>query len=736
MKKRILCLLLSVFMIFGSLSVLTACGDVTCTNHVDNDGDGICDTEGCNVEVEDEATDCKHVDKNPKDAKCDKCGADVECKKCVDKDPKDAKCDVCGKAVACTTCVDANKDLKCDVCGGDVACTDCVDANPVDGKCDVCGKTVAHDHADADNNGECDICGIVIANDPCAVTCQKINNDADGRCDNCGKTIKHNHNDKDGNGKCDICSLIMNTDSGDDEYGPVPWEDDDPIELFFMMSHNTDAQQNPSGCQRYLAGEDTTKRENIDDEVSTRNSDAEYYTNVKVSYDYYPDVSEYGWGDCIEIMFGNVSSGAREVPDMYCNFTYDMVGASLKGTFHNLKNTQLDQGNFFQFLDEDYDENVDDRGYMYEYMQSTTLSLHKTYILASDYFLDLIRAFFIVPVNIELLESAGMEVTGDLNEDGKFTIDDFYEEVNQKKWTYNKVMQYSAKVFRNTGSSNAGEDIEDVLGFALAQGGLAPSGILYSTDITIISKEWDPEKGDSGDWVYTYPAESEELYTLFDNIKTLVTSPGVVYVCTSGEYADANVTKYGSDARIAVRTRFCDNKILFGGVIVLGALEYQEYQTLKDASGFGVVPVPLYHEVAFEDEESYLTSIHNNARPGGIAVSTSYFTACTAFLDYQSTHSTHILEEYYDYNLQYQVVDGEVEGTVEMLRYIRNNVRSAFDKTFEDAIGVYNAQESHRWHHILSVNGYQYDIRKDYSTYRPEKQGHLETLYNEYPKLP
>jgi hypothetical protein len=373
---------------------------------------------------------------------------------------------------------------------------------------------------------------------------------------------------------------------------------------------------------------------------------------------------------------------------------------------------------------------------MYEYMQSTTLSLHKTYILASDYFLDLIRAFFIVPVNIELLESAGMEVTGDLNSDGKFTIDDFYEEVNQKKWTYNKVMQYSAKVFRNTGASNAGEDIEDVLGFALAQGGLAPSGILYSTDITIISKEWDPEKGDKGDYVYTYPAESEELYTLFDNIKALVTSPGVVYVCTGGEYGDANVTKYGSDARIAVRTRFCDNKILFGGVIVLGALEYQEYQTLKDASGFGVVPVPLYHEVAFEDEETYLTAIHNNARPGGIAVITDHFTACTAFLDYQSTHSTHILEEYYDYNLQYQVVDGEVEGTVEMLRYIRNNVRSAFDKTFEDAIGVYNAQEAHRWHHILSVNGYQYDIRKDYATFRPEKQDHLETLYNEYPKLP
>ena len=56
MKKRILCLFLAVFMIFGSLSVLTACGDdpAACTKHVDADKDGICDNEGCGAEVKDE----------------------------------------------------------------------------------------------------------------------------------------------------------------------------------------------------------------------------------------------------------------------------------------------------------------------------------------------------------------------------------------------------------------------------------------------------------------------------------------------------------------------------------------------------------------------------------------------------------------------------------------------------------------------------------------------------------
>lgn len=564
----------------------------------------------------------------------------------------------------------------------------------------------------------------------CATKCQKKDENKDKKCDYCGAVLKHRCRDQDEDQKCDYCGEDMSKQSAAEEYPEVPWIDDDPIDLFFMMSHNTDAQQNPSGCQRYLAGEDTEATEAIDDMVKARNGDAEIYTNVNVRYDYYDDVSEYGWGKCIEIMFSNVKSGARDVPDMYCNFTYDMVGASLKGTFANLKNMELDQGNFFEFNKEGYNEEVDNKGYMFDYMESTTLSLHKMYVLASDYFMDLVRAFFIVPVNIELLTTYGADITTDLNKDGVFTIDDFYEQVWLKEWNYDLVKQYSEAVYRNTGASNSGEDIEDVLGFVLAQGGLAPSGILYSTNITIINKIWNDEKGD---YDYSFPTDSEELYTLFDNIKSLVNSTGVAYIDSS----DPNITKYGADARVATRVRFSKNQILFGGVIVLGALEYSEYQLLKDeGKGFGVVPVPLYHEVDLESKENYLTSIHNNARPGGIAKSTTHFTACTAFLDYQSTHSTDILNEYYEHNLQHQVVDGKVEGTVEMLQYIRKNVRSAFDKTFEDAIGVYNSEEKNRWHHILSVNKYEYDIRKDYGTYRSQKQIHLETLYNEYPNLP
>ena len=758
--------------------------------------DNDCDTD-CNVCGATRST--MHVDSNPKDGFCDKCYAtidysdpcalghtydndcDPECNICqttrtvahIDIAPRDGRCDVCStvtdKCLAnghtydnacdktCNVCnkprtvgahvdsdsdgmcdecdtvmdeclanghKDPNTDGSCDVCGSALTCIHTYD-NACDTDCNKCGETrTVGDHVDSDGNLLCDECGATV--DPCANGCVKKNDDQDGKCDYCGKVIQHKCIDDNGDKKCDVCSKRIKEEEEEDDYPPVAWKDDEPIKLFFMMTKNTDNKLNPSGCERYLAGEDNSVTENIDSQVATRNYNAAYKTNVEVSYSYYDDVTEYGWGKCIEIIYKNVESGSTTAPDMYCNFTYDMVGASIKGSFANLKNTTLDRGNYFQFLDDDYDETVDNKGYMFDYMQSTTLSEEKMYILASDYFIDLVRSFFIVPVDISLLETYGDGITADYDGNGKITIDDFYEEVNEKKWTYQKVIDYSAKVYYNEGTTNAGEDIEDLLGFALAQDGLTASGVLYSTNITVIEKP-----SADNDYQYSYPAEGGNLQELFDNVKKLVDAKGVVSIAD-----DSLSKKYGATPSIAIRNRFCESKILFGGVIVLGALEFDAYQRLKENSGFGVVPVPLYHEVAPDSDENYLTSIHNNARPGGIAKNTKNFSACTAFLDYQSTHSTDILTEYYDYNLQYNVVDGAVEGTVTMLQYIRKNVRSAFDKTFEDAVGVYGADKKIRWHTLLEQNSYSYDIRTTYTTHAGTKQGFLNKLYAEYPKLP
>lgn len=560
-----------------------------------------------------------------------------------------------------------------------------------------------------------------------------------GKCEVCGERCKQ-HKDENNDGKCDICTKEM---GGEEAYPEVPWINDEKIELYFKMTDNSSGDSCPSGCKRYMAGEDPDYSETLDEDIATRNADAEFFTNTKLKYDYYADVKDFGWGSCHEKIHLEVKSNARGTPDMYCNFAYDMIAASLKQSFANLMGDgSQDQGNFFQFLDEDYDEAVDNRGYMYDYMGSVTLSLTKKYILASDYFTDLIRSFFVVPVNVALLEEIGMEITGDLNKDGKFTIDDFYLDVKDLGWNYDKLATYSNRIYRQKPGSASGEDYEDRLGFILFTG-FQSSGLLYSTDITIINKEWSDTKGD---YVYSYPKASNDLYNMFDAVSKLTKETGV-YIIKAGSGGDPNMSQYGYNNIVATRERFCDNQILFGGIIILGALEYTSYQRLKESSGFGVVPVPLYKATEDllkpEDVEGtnlvadrYLTTITNGGRCGAIANSTKNFSACTAFLDYQSTHSTDILNSYYTRYLCVSVVDSSVQGTVDMLNYLRENVRSSFDKSFEDALGVYYGVNEELWSYILETRSFDVDIRTEYGKLADNKEKLLQNLYNVYFDLP
>ena len=576
---------------------------------------------------------------------------------------------------------------------------------------------------------------------------EHVDENGDKKCDVCDADAKgiHKHKDDDEDGKCDGCGKKMSGGEQEEEEVVVyPWADSEPVQLIFQLTHNSNSNELPSGCSRYLAGgaddpQYTPYEQDIDTMVLERNTKALEATNVAVRYQYYDDTAKYGRTACIEIMYQNAISGATgNIPDMYCNFTYDIVAASIKGAFSNLRSVKhnYEGANYFDFLDEDYDETVDNEGFMYDYMCSTTLNLDRMYLLASDYFTDLIRAFFIVPVNKTLLESVGMQVTGDKDGDGVFTIEDFYAEVKEKKWTYTKVAEYSDKVYQPGAGNTGAESIDDTLGFAVSAHGLASTGMLYSTNITVISKTYNEE---TGKYDYEYPEESPSLIELFVNAKTLVESRGV-YVA-GGQEAE---TKYGNKHLMAIRKRFCDSKILFGDIMLVGALEYDVYQTLKDGDGFGVVPVPLYHEVAADSSENYLTTIHSIGRSGAIAANTAKFAECTAFLNYQSTHSTDILNEYYEYNLQYGFTDGS-SGTVEMLEYIRLNVRSAFDKTFEDAL-TWRFQDVHEeqgvsspsWHGTLSGYRYAYgaQMAAHYDSLRDMKQEELMSLVRDYDNTP
>ncbi len=523
------------------------------------------------------------------------------------------------------------------------------------------------------------------------------------------------------------------TSTTDDWYSTITYK---KTELSFMMTHNSNKQELPSGCARYLAGDEEYKENDaIDELVETRNKNAYATTNVTLTYRYYEDTDQYGFNKTYDLINSEVLSNYATNPDMYCNFMTDMLVTSLKGSFSNLKSISHGEGdykgkNYFRF---------EDPGYMADLMSSLTLSSDRFYVIASDYFMDLIRAFFVVPVNAELYNQIAPDMIEDLNGDDVQDINDIFVEVKNGDWTYDRLAEYSAAIYSHADDID-GESIGDILGFGLGINGLPAAGLVYTSYVTIIQKE---SIGNSK-YEYYYDSENQELYDLADAITKLMGTTGVKAV-TSEDVSIIGVN--GVDTPLlAVRHQFTNNKMLFGGIILVGSLEYPEYQTMKDNGyGFGVIPVPVYAKIDHDNDgeygDEYLTQIHVIGRAGGISASTKKFVQCSAFLNYQSSNSTEILNEYYDYNLMYDIASsGGVEGNVDMLKYIRENVRTSFDKLYEDAIGLLDTSGTlttkTRWHEMLILSQYELDIRNAYAEYWKAKNASLDNLEKGYDKLP
>ena len=111
---------------------------------------------------------------------------------------------------------------------------------------------------------------------------------------------------------------------------------------------------------------------------------------------------------------------------------------------------------------------------------------------------------------------------------------------------------------------------------------------------------------------------------------------------------------------------------------------------------------------------------------GAISIKTGEYSQCTAFLNYQSTNSDSVIENYYNFNVKYGLAT-DSDGTVEMLEYLRENVRSSFDKAMEDAIGVFQPGAI-KWQYVLSGANYAIDISTTYNTYYATKEAQLDAL--------
>lgn len=713
MKKRILCLVLCLAMLITSLGVLAACGEEETPA-----GDGGAHTHSFSEEYK--------TDKNKHWKECS-CGEKKESKAHSFAEGSNA-CSVCGYECEHPV-VEGEYESNATKHWSKVSCGHKVQLNAEnhdldsDNKCKVCGYQAASGHIctfedewtyDDLYHWHKSVCCI-----------NKISDEGE-------------HVDADSNQACDVCAKPMLPELDlEAKYQQYNWNTTD---LIVCLNENSNNQELSSELRRYLAGDiGTNSKDMIDTMVSQRNEKAYATAKVKVTYTYWgegdTDNENAQWGKTITRMINLVNSDAVGSPDIYVNQIYDMVSAQLQGAFANSRSVKLGNGvNYFSYTDDEFVEHAEitgkEYGYMMEYMSELGFSVKKQYLIASDYFIDLVRAFFVVPLNLSMLNNLDItETTGDRTSekndgipDGLFTAADFYDMVMKGEWTYDVLVQYSQAIWENT-SGVTGGSIDDINGFILTpSNGMISSALLYTTSI----KMFDRQLQDDGFFTCTYPPTNEDLFAYCDALNSMVSSVGVWVERVS---------------HLTVRDKFTSNQVLFGGIILLGSLEYDSYQAMKSKGGFGILPVPLYRakNPVTGEREQYLTIIHNMGRIAAIAANTKNFVQCTAFIDYQSTHSSDILNQYYRNKLQYEMSGGSL-GNIQILDYIRSNVRSAFDKTYEDAIGWYFKGidgSTSSWAGLLSDDNFKVTTMRDkYKTNADARSNFLKQIITAYDNLP
>ena len=454
------------------------------------------------------------------------------------------------------------------------------------------------------------------------------------------------------------------------------WEENQSI--LIEMNLASSSKELTALTKRYMAGqanEGEVLNTRLDNLVYDRNTAAYTATNLTVEYVYVED-GTYDWNKYHGPISNAIAAPTENTPDVYCGLAWDLGACAAKGDFVNLKSTTRGQGNnYFTFNEANYNAEFDDEGYFYELMSSMSPVDDKMYLYASNYTLDVIRAIYCIPVSITLLESLSLdkiaekagdfEYKWDSDEDGEWTVDDFYDIVLTNNWTFDMLGLLGGAAYSND-SGEATPNFGDTLGFVHdTYAGLPSAGVMFSNDIKFFEKTY----GEDGTPVYTVSDTNEDFITLVNEFGDVFNEPG-----NFAQYA----TPAGYDSMLqAIRTRFSEDKILFGGVINVGALDYTEYQSME--GGFGIVPIPLV-----DNTKEYVSAIHNLARVMGIAKTSAKFEQISAFLDYQALNSNEVMSTYYSL-LQYDTAGGE-QYNIAVLNILRNSLGDNSNQYLENQI--------------------------------------------------
>lgn len=332
-----------------------------------------------------------------------------------------------------------------------------------------------------------------------------------------------------------------------------------------------------------------------------------------------------------------VQAGLDE-QDLIINDMYGMATLTVENAFHNA----YDCKNF------DFTQN-----YWYEdYMEDVSFNSNFRYMLAGDYFIDIVRTASVLIFNKTLYES--------YFGDGEA----FYRDVLDGKWTYDRFLKLCEDVYADTNNSGTNDE-GDMYGFT----GDSRWGDMISFIIS-----GDPgfiERDEAGYPVIT--VYNERSLKLADYLAEIF----------NGRYTYLGFEELTAEgaATEAMLTNFTNGRSIFIGGQSLGSLENSELRNYSD--NIGVVPLPK-----MDESDRYVTAVHDTTEVGFIPITSSVnnldFISAVAEVLCRET-GKNVMPAYYESALKIKYTRDKTSA--EMVDLIHDNIGNTFALAWSQALG-------------------------------------------------
>ena len=414
------------------------------------------------------------------------------------------------------------------------------------------------------------------------------------------------------------------SDGADHRFDGVNYKDR-PFHVYTTTADYDDG----AGNSNFLI-EGTTKTEGnmVNDAVLERNITVEELLGVKLKFTQ-TDMNY----DAVPADIRIITQSGLSDFDLVINSIFSYSELLIEGHFRNI----LDEDCVFDF----------DRNYWYkDYMDDLRLMNGYQYILAGDYFIDVMRTAHLLLLNKDLYRDYYNR-----------SADEVYDIVSNYEWTFEKLNQMCSDIYFDLNTNNE-VDAGDRFGFmtASAWGGAIP--FMISGNPTYITRDEDG--------IPTITIHEGERANLLANAMTVI---------FNNDSASVELTE-GKNLLLA----FTQDEALILGYQRLGSLENSVLRSMEgDAS---VLPYPML----FASDKKYTTSTHDTTSMGAILTTAKDMEFISTVTEVLCRETASILmPKYYKESLQVQCVDDEKAAA--MIDIIHDNFGQSFILAYNSTLG-------------------------------------------------